>query len=220
MRDVSTAELLNGAIKAKLAELMTCTVGRIKKYDSKLQVAEIELVMLRPYNLGGEIDHEEIPPIPNVPIVFPRAGGFYMHLPIVEGDHVLVIFTHDNIAMWRETGEKQEPDDLRRHSLASCVAIPGVAPMIEPMLDETTNGIPAPPGFPDDEAVIKGNYRFGSQAAVPVAMAPVVDAFFTAFKAHKHGTGVGPTTTPLPPEGQLTLDFASKTLKADAEQLP
>jgi hypothetical protein len=203
------SEVIRDAIIARLAEVMTCTVGRIKVYDPKSQTAEIVLVMRRPFNIGAdEVQFEDLPVLPNVPILWPRTGSAFIHLPLMAGDHVLVVFTHDNIGAWRATGSVSEPDDLRRHGLGSAVAIPGIAPDLEPLTDAPL------PGMDPTEAVLGGGvFRVGSKTgAVPVALAPIVAAFITAFNAHTHGTGVGPTTTPVAP---FTQNPAATKLKAE-----
>lgn len=128
------AEVIRGAIRAQLAEVFTATVGRVVSYDPLTQTAEVQPVMKRAYNIGlGVSDFEELPPIKNVPVRQPRTGGFFMHMPVAADDHVLLIFTHDDIANWRETGTMSEPDDLRRHSLASCVALVGMHEFLDPL---------------------------------------------------------------------------------------
>jgi hypothetical protein len=117
------SDVIRGAIEAFLAEVHTLKVGRVEKYDNTQQVANIKIVMRRPFNIGAdEVDHEEIPLLYNVPVLWPRAGGFIVHLPIQEGDHILVGFTDDDISAWRTSGSESEPNDRRRHSLGSAVA--------------------------------------------------------------------------------------------------
>lgn len=128
------SEVIRGAIRAALAEVMTSTVGKVQTYDPLTQTANIIPVMKRAYNVGyGVVDYEDLPVLPNVPVRQPRAGGFHIHMPVEPGDHVLLLFTHDDIANWRETGTSSEPDDLRRHSLNSCVALVGMADALSPL---------------------------------------------------------------------------------------
>lgn len=117
------SEVIRGAIEAFLAELHTLKVGRIVSYDNEKQVANIRIVMQRAFNIGSdEVDHVEIPLLYSVPVLWPRIGGFLLHMPLQEGDHVLVGFTDDDIAAWRVSGSESKPIDRRRHSLGSAVA--------------------------------------------------------------------------------------------------
>jgi hypothetical protein len=76
----------------------------------------------------GNTQHEELPKLPNVPVLFPRSAAFSATWPIAKGDTVLVVFCSSAIGNWRESGDVADPGDLRRHDLSHAVAIPGVAP--------------------------------------------------------------------------------------------
>lgn len=158
MLDPSVAELLQALREAHSNDIHTSTVCRVEKYDAIKQVVDCVPVIRRPLeNSDGDVEHEEICVLPNVPVAWPRAGGFFLHMPLAVGDHVLVVFTHDNIAGWRQTGSVSDPGDRRRHSLASCVAIPGVAPMLEPLTD-----LPLPGMSPAEAVLGGGGYRVGN----------------------------------------------------------
>lgn len=134
MKEPTFAEVVRDAIAAQLVEVHTLKVGRVESYDNLQQVADVQPVMRRPFNVGaGEVDHETLPVIPNVPIIWPRAGGFAMHMPLKKGDFIVLGFTDDNIAQWRETGSESEPDDLRRHALGSAIGFAGISPMLTPL---------------------------------------------------------------------------------------
>ena len=109
--------------------------------------------MVRPYveRADGSILLEEVPPIPNVPVVWPRGGGgYYLHFPLrnwdpilKEGDYVMLLFAELAMAHWRVTGQLSPPGDLSRHDWSYPVAFPGIAPDAEPLQD-----------VPADEAVL------------------------------------------------------------------
>lgn len=169
-REPSLGEVIRKAIDARLMDVHTCTVARVQSYDSEKQVADLVPVMRRPYNIGeGVHDFEDLPVLINVPVKHRRGAGFYEHFPLKKGDHVVVIFTDTSIAMWRETGDLADPDDLRRHSLGSAIAISGID-------TEFLTDVPNE-GFPDDEVVLGGGtFRFGRlNAADYVALASLVD---------------------------------------------
>ena len=178
-------------MESRLDEVMTATIGRIVKYDPTKQVADVLPVILRPYNIGGgEVDHEQLPVLPNVPLLFPRAGGFVLHLPIAVGDHVLLVFCHDSIGIWREKGSITEPGELQRHSLANAVAIAGIAPgkplsMTDPteVAARATSLVLGKDGGAAQIQIGSDAIKLGHGATEPVALAqPIVD-FITAAKA-------------------------------------
>jgi hypothetical protein len=231
----SLTEVLRDAMAADRNGLMTATVGRVETYDSKLQVADVQPVIRHAHNLAGEVDHDELPVLPNIPVIGLQAGGFFIHFPLKKGDHVLLVFLHESIAMWRETGSMADPGDLRRHHLSHAVCIPGIAHMLAPLLDRAgarvPGGLPIPDapiiGMPDDEVVFGGTgfFRFGGKiAADPVALSTLTNKALTdiatAFNGHKHPTGVGPSGPPMadpavgvPLEPHETV--AAKNLKSE-----
>lgn len=189
----SDAEVIRDAIDARLFDVRTCTVARVKAYDREKRVADLIPVIQRPLENGlGELEHEETCVLPNVPVKWPRAGGFVLHLPLREGDHVLVLCTDDSISMWRETGTSSIPGDRRQHHLASVVAIPGAfcgLELLDPEQEETLAGILDESwvlGSETTEARIEGDddeVRLGANATAPIALAPPIVALVTAFKA-------------------------------------
>lgn len=67
-----------------------------------------------------------VPVIPNVPIVWPGAGGFRLTFPIVAGDVVLLVFADRSLDLWLSKGGEVDPQDPRRHALSDAIAIPGL----------------------------------------------------------------------------------------------
>lgn len=191
--DPTDAEVIRAAITARLGEVWTATIGRVESYDPQTQTASVLPVVRRPLKAAdGHVGHEDLPVLPNVPVLQPRAGGFFVHLPVVVGDTVLVVFTSDSFAMWRESGAVTNPGDLRRHSLSNAVAIPGVFPAKLALADIPTN-----------EAVLGGGvFRVGAASADFVALAAKVDTAIAnlqqAFDGHTHATAMGPSGPPAP----------------------
>lgn len=132
------AETIEAAMRAKLLQVWTCTIGRVENYDPDKKVADVTPVMRNPYNIGDDqVDFEALPTIPNVPVMWPYCGGgWFIHAPMQKGDHVGLVFTHDDVSPWRSTGQISEPDDLRRHALDGCIAIPNVVSALMPFLPD------------------------------------------------------------------------------------
>jgi len=61
----------------------------------------------------------------DVPIVWPKAGGFVLTLPIAVNDEVLVNFSCRCIDAWWQSGGIQKPLEMRMHDLSDGFAIPG-----------------------------------------------------------------------------------------------
>ncbi len=67
-----------------------------------------------------------IAPLPDVPVVFPRSGGFSVLSPVNPGDECLVIFADSCIDGWFQSGGVQKQIRRRRHSLSDAFALVGI----------------------------------------------------------------------------------------------
>lgn len=69
----------------------------------------------------------EYPPILDVPVQFPSAGGGILSFPIKVGDVVMLQFSMRSLDEWkdsRETDEHITPRDRRAHSYPDAIAVP------------------------------------------------------------------------------------------------
>lgn len=73
----------------------------------------------------GTLVSEELPIIPDVPVVFPRGGGCSLTFPVKPGDECLLVFSDRCIDFWWQSGGVQEPVDPRQHDLSDAFAIVG-----------------------------------------------------------------------------------------------
>lgn len=89
---------------------------------------------------NGNVRLVNLPLLPDVPIVFPSAGGFTITMPIAVGDEVLCIFSSRAIDSWFQSGGIQAPIESRMHDLSDGFAIPGPKslPNIIPNISTTT----------------------------------------------------------------------------------
>jgi len=117
-------------------DLRCAAPGIILSFDSSKQTCVVQLAVkeiLRRNTVDGTVmESVDIPPIVDVPLVFPKAGGYQITFPVNEGDECLVIFADTYIDSWWERGcnknsqgvyEGQEPNSLRRHDLSDGFAI-------------------------------------------------------------------------------------------------
>ena len=99
--------------------------GIVQSYDAAQQTVTVQVAVRELFNKDGEETWTEIPLLLDVPIVFPRAGGYVLTLPINQGDEVLVCFGDACIDAWWQNGGVQNQIDIRRHDLSDAFAIPG-----------------------------------------------------------------------------------------------
>jgi hypothetical protein len=73
----------------------------------------------------GSTAYEALPILPAVPWGIPRAGDWFVALPVAVGDPVLVLMFDASHEHWRAgDGAPQYPGDLSRFNHGSCVAVP------------------------------------------------------------------------------------------------
>jgi hypothetical protein len=181
------AAVITDGVRAHLNELMTATVGKVTAYNPLFDTVDVLPMILRPFSQDGETVHEELPILPDIPIVWPRAGGYILHMPIAQGDTVLLVFSHDCTDGWRETGAQSAPGDLRRHSLSNAVAVPGVFPQTAPLSADPTQAasrlaglVIGQEGTTNQIEVSDLGIALGHLAVMPVALAPPVVSLLAA----------------------------------------
>lgn len=121
------AEVIRRAIAANRDELHVAMPGKVHAVNaSRGTVDVVPQFRAAVERRNGTFALEDLPIIPDVPVIFPRAGGFSVKLPIAVGDPIQVLFNERDLGLWRSQGEPGSPGDLRAHSLAGAVAIPGL----------------------------------------------------------------------------------------------
>ncbi|MCK4883522.1 MAG: translation initiation factor IF-2 [Candidatus Diapherotrites archaeon] len=80
----------------------------------------------------GTTEEVDLPLLVDVPIMFPRAGGFALTFPIAEGDECLVVFASRCIDSWWQSGGIQSQAEKRMHDLSDgfCMLAPTSQPNV------------------------------------------------------------------------------------------
>ena len=78
----------------------------------------------------GVARNVNLPLLVDVPIVWPRAGGFALTFPVAPGDEVLIVFASRCIDSWWQSGGIGAPAEVRMHDLSDGFAI--LAPTSQP----------------------------------------------------------------------------------------
>jgi len=119
----SDVEVIRVAVDNALNEMHTCLPAIIESFDATTQTAKVNPSIRRIVYNGDKI---VIPPIINVPVVFPSSGGYSITFPVAAGDEVLLVFSERSIDMWLQSGGVQDPLDRRKHDYSDAVAIIGL----------------------------------------------------------------------------------------------
>lgn len=215
------AEVIGAAIEAQLGGLHTAMPGQVLAVHAtagfKRQYVDVRPCLRNAIETElGELGtdpsvpyrEEDLPPITRVPVAFPQGGGFFVSLPLQVGDFVLLVFSERNIDRWLTSARKSRQGtvstgDLGQHTLDGAIALPlGPAPLGE--LLEGVSGTDLVLGHVSGTPLL----TMGSDGTVTLHGALVVSGDVTAgasnptteisLLTHKHNSGTGPTTPPLP----------------------
>ena len=96
--------------------------AEIVNFDTDKQTATVQPLIKERVN--GE--WEQLPQLLDVPVVFPKAGGYCLTFPIKEGDECLIIFSDMCLDAWWQSGGVQNQLECRRHDLSDAMCIIGI----------------------------------------------------------------------------------------------
>jgi len=120
------ADVIRQAMQAELAEVHTAMPGKVHRVYADRGTIDIKpQLRTASFTADGERVLEDLPIIPDVPVQWPRAGGFSLKMPINVGDAVTLLFNEQDLGVWREQEEPADSGDLRRHGLSGAVALLG-----------------------------------------------------------------------------------------------
>lgn len=109
------------------SRMWTAMPGIVQKVTPDVMTCEVQpCIMGRIEDQNGEVQHVPLPVLLDVPLVFPRAGGWHVHCPVKEGDEVLIIFASRCIDAWWQNGGVQQAMEVRMHDLSDGFALPGI----------------------------------------------------------------------------------------------
>lgn len=174
MSEPTLAEIFREASDSRLSDVHVAMPGRVVSYDRATSTANVLPMVRRAISdNAGATQHEELPVIPNVRVLFPKGGAFNMTWDLEAGDFVLLVICSSAIGHWRETGDVADPVDLRRHDLSHAVAIPGIGAKAN-VLPVDPAGVPL---ITVPLMKIDGSLNVGILLAEAVALASKVETF-------------------------------------------
>lgn len=196
--DPELPEIIFAAVDRRLRGVHTALPAKVVSYDVATQTAKVEISVKLEIRPG---EYEQPPPLEEVPVLWPRGGGYYVHLPLAAGDCVLLVFSEQDPSEWYTQEEVTEPPLTKRHGLYP-FAIPGAAPLSKAIASPPEGATLGKEGGAS-VTVTGSNVALGSPTAADfVALATKVDANFNALKSHFHegvtaGAGVTGASTAL-----------------------
>lgn len=136
-RSPEPEEVLRQAFSYFLGDTHTALPARIEEYYPDEQKVDVKPLLKRRVVSGDGAELlEELPIIPDVPVVFPRNANFFLTFPLAAGDLVMLVFVERSLDKWLAgTGEDTDPDEFRMHDLSDAVALPGLYPFSSALQD-------------------------------------------------------------------------------------
>lgn len=122
------ASVIVEGLNAFKKEIHTCFPCIVDSFDSDAQTITAKPVIKRIFkdvNTGVKTVMD-LPVLINVPIMFPKGGGFSLTFPIAVGDECMVFFCERSIDDWFDSGESKEQNQKRFHDLSDGVAFVGL----------------------------------------------------------------------------------------------
>ena len=124
-------ESLRLAMESQQAHIWTALPGVVAAVNLAAQTLSVQpTVQGSVASPNGAKQLVNLPLLVDVPIVWPRAGGFALTFPIAAGDEVLVVFASRCIDSWWQSGGIGAPAEARMHDLSDGFAI--LAPTSQP----------------------------------------------------------------------------------------
>ena len=118
-----SAETAAGAqIDETIKNLRVAMPVKVVSFNAKRQTVSCQPMIKATLSQGGSI---ALPILADVPVKFPRGGGFAVTFPISAGDEGIAIINDRCIDGWYQSGEASEPLDYRMHDLSDACFLPG-----------------------------------------------------------------------------------------------
>lgn len=129
-QEPSWSDVFKEYVKAGTAAMHTSMPAVVVTYNQVLQTATVQpVIRQRVDDVALDIERPDITPIPplsNVPVVWPSGLTWAITGPLVPGDPVTLVFSERSTDEWRAGGITDNiAQDARRFDLADAVAIPG-----------------------------------------------------------------------------------------------
>jgi len=202
--------VLLGAIKAQLKTVRIGMPGIVQSYDVVTQTASVQPALT-------EHDGTKVPPITNVPVLFPGSASHTITWPLSPGDEVWLFFAERSIDAWLDLGGYRPPDNPRLFDWSDAVCYPAPLTKGNPITQASTeNMVIASRSGSETVELRQGKVyvdattiQLGSGATDFVALAAKVltelQHIATQYNSHTHSGAVGiPALFPITPATDVT----------------
>ena len=124
-------ESLRMALESYASQLWTALPASVVSVNLAAQTISVQpTIQGSVADPSGNVRLVNLPVLVDVPLVWPKAGGFALTFPVAAGDEVLVVFSCRCIDSWWQSGGIGAPAEARMHDLSDGFAI--LAPTSQP----------------------------------------------------------------------------------------
>lgn len=125
------ADNIKQGVNNRIKELHTSMPGIVQSFDAAKQTASVQPAIRRVFITRDGTDEilaaSDLPILINVPVQFPRGGGFSLTFPVKKGDECLLVFAERSLDTWHKFGGVRDPGARRFHSLSDATAFVGIS---------------------------------------------------------------------------------------------
>lgn len=115
-------EALKAMTENYISNIRVAIPAIIVRFDSEKQTASVQPTIKD--TLQGQA--VALPELSDVPVQYPRAGGYSLTFPVQPGDECLLVFSDMCIDGWWQSSGVQNQAEKRRHDLSDACAILGI----------------------------------------------------------------------------------------------
>ncbi len=121
---LTLSAVLDAVLDQTLDRVRLGMPGRVESYDATTQLCSVQPLIKRKYtdDLGDHV--EQLPVLPDVPVIFVGSGPFSITWGLAKGDTVWLEFGAQSLERWLQRGGIVEP--MHAAGLHDAVAIPGL----------------------------------------------------------------------------------------------
>lgn len=213
----SLAKLIKQAIENRLLDVHTALIGRVESYDASTQLVDVAPVLKKAIpKQNGIWTNETLPLLCDVPVLFPRAGEFFLSLPLTPGDLVQIIFNEVSLKEWIDD---KAYDTLynQRFTLQGAIAIPGVYPSNKRLYKSHKSNLVLGKDkgvqiHIDGDKIYLGSDKASEALAIASKVKQELDHIKAMFNSHSHMSSMGP----IKPSDAMaaTTDIATQKVMA------
>jgi hypothetical protein len=119
-----TEDIFSKYVESILKNVHTCLPGKIESYDKSKRKAKVKVLIKYRTDLETEL---KIPPIDNVPVIFPSGANFTLEWSLKKNDGCLVLFSEEGIGNYLNgTNQEVSSDSYARFQLTDAICLPGL----------------------------------------------------------------------------------------------